>query len=406
MKHTLLILLLLLTASARAQLDNRLFEDRHPLPDSGRLTWDVTGLSYLRDLEYFNDYSDGKTLFGQQLLGRMGYALRPNVYLTGGLMVQKDFGATPVRVRPIFTFRYENAYSVPERYSDTGKVYMSSSKPRRFAILFGTLEGNVQHRQAEPLQDFESIINRRLEEGFQILYKSPKTFLDVWLDWQNMIYRYSPDQEQIQAGATLEQQLAGGASYDGYATGPYLKLLGQGRTFHKGGQLDTTQNKPGIATLYMGAGGLRAGVNMGIRAWVEGLAFAGGGFSDNPAFPKQAQQGRAFLGTVAVALPPGYPSALRGITLMGNYWQAKDFYVPGGASIYSSVSGRIGMENQLVNRNRKLFIGRLFWERELSGPAVTSSIRLETFTDLDRHKTDLALSLYFIFRIGGVAVRN
>ena len=222
MKHIFLALFLLLALSARAQLDNRLFEDRHPLPDSGRLMWNVTGFSYLRDLEYFNDYSDGKTLFGQQLLGRLGYALRPNIYLTGGMMVQKDFGAAPVRVRPIFTFRYEvNDVLLNCFQKDTSTILVR----RRLSFLFGTLEGYVQHRQVEPLQDFESIINRRLEEGFQILYQTPRTFLDVWLDWQNMIYRYSPDQEQIQAGATLEQQVLGNVG----SGGPYLKLLGQGR---------------------------------------------------------------------------------------------------------------------------------------------------------------------------------
>jgi hypothetical protein len=348
---------------ALAQPDNRAFEERYRLPDSVRFGVQAHAFSFFRNLEYFTPSADGKTLFGQQLSVRGLLRPNPNLTLSGGLYLWKDFGNNTLQaVRPVFTLRYQQNH---------------------FAFLFGTLEGQLSHRQIEPLQDFESVITHRQEEGFQFTYNAPKLWADMWLDWQNMIYRNSPLQEQLQFGLhfrpTLVEQ---GRS----------RLVGviQARAHHQGGQLDTSLSKAPPTTFWALSPGLR--------------------------YEFQANERHSFLVDAyhvkSAAFTSTYPSAIRSgiglyanaqwknpwLSVMASYWHGTGVYVRGGGAMYSSLAQEVRSQaHGILLHTRSILILRLMRDFDL-GSGCILSLRAEPQYDFLLAQIDYNYQLYINFQ--------
>jgi hypothetical protein len=340
-------------------MNNRAFEERYTLPDSSTVGITAHSHSFFRNLEYFTPAADGKTLFGQQLTLRGLYRPSPYVTLSGGAFVWKDFGNPALQdIRPVFTVRYQKNH---------------------FALLFGTLEGHLNHRQIEPLQDFESVITNRQEEGFQFLYNGPKFWADVWLEWQNSIYRYSKEQEQLQVGVNLMPTLHTSDS-------DRVQGILQARAFHRGGQLDTSPKKlPGV-TFWAVSPGVRFDtyINSNNRVQVD-LYIVGTG-SSTTLHPKQVRQGIGFYGNIQ----------WKGkfITTMVSYWDGNGIYIPGGGPMYSSLAQEASAQAKgTVFNNRNLLYLRLIHDINL-GPKSTLSLRAEPQYDLNLRSLDYNYQMY------------
>ena len=361
----ILYLLLLLSGSACAQPDNRAFEERYRMPDSLRYGVQAHAFSFFRNLEYFTPAADGKTLFGQQLSVRG--LLHPTERLTvsGGVYLWKDFGAPGFQqIKPLFTLRYGVG---------------------NFAFIFGNLEGQLAHRQIEPLQDFESVITHRQEEGFQFTYMGPTFWGDVWLDWQNMIYRYSPDQERLQAGVHLRPVITEGSAG---------RLLGvvQARAHHQGGQLDTNIHKMPLTTFWTVAPGLRyEEIPLGrSRFLVDGYYVRSSAITQT--YPEGVRSGNGVYANVQWSHP-----ALR---IMASYWHGQGVYVPGGGPLYSSLAQEVASQaHGLVLAKRDILILRFMKDIDL-GSGCILTLRAEPHYDFGFARLDYNYQLFVNWQPG------
>ena len=382
---------LLLGLNAFAQLDNGAFEERWVAPaeaDSlfrpvnppyyqsqargirpamlnGRLGVFAHSYSYFRNLEYFNPTADGKTLLGEQLQVRAGYVFDSTLMISGGFLGRKDFGTGGIAdVRPTLTVRYRSG---------------------RFRLLFGTIEGNVSHRFIEPMLDYELAITRRIEEGFALQWWGQKTQAELYLDWGQMIYPFEKQQERINVGARIERSLVQGVS-----------IIGQARAYHKGGQLDSSRNKPGLTTIFSPAIGVR--VNMPLLGTAtcfqaETHLLATHGISDSIQLDRRLKAGRAFYGQA------GLGSTQWQVNI--SYWHGRGYYVPGGAPIYSNRAENVLNPGRIQDGTRKLVFLRGQYQWNLSQYRAFATLRAEYIYDLGRSQGDYNYQLYLNIRIGG-----
>ena len=213
-----------------SQLNNTAFYRSTPFyaNQQGDVRLVLDGLGFTKNNEYFNRFADGYTLFGYQFNPRLAYCLSNTVRLDGGIFIRKDFGAPGIyQAQPTFTIRYQK---------------------ERSQLVFGTLQGSLNHRYIEPLYDFERVLNQRVENGVQYLYKSPRLWLDSWINWQRMIYKGSPYQEQIAGGVSAEYQ-----AWQSTDSSTRVVLPLQFTAQHHGGQIDATQLS--LLTVFNVAGG-------------------------------------------------------------------------------------------------------------------------------------------------------
>ncbi|RNI33005.1 hypothetical protein EFA69_00865 [Rufibacter immobilis] len=360
--------------NAVAQLNNKALEQRFPVkPDqTGELQLGLNVLGYQKNNEYFNDIAEGYTLFGYHLNPRLVYFASPNVRIDAGVQVQKDFGTRSYSlVQPTFTIRYEE---------------------NGMALLFGTLEGHLNHGYIEPLYDFERVITNRLENGIQFLLDKPGVKLDAWMDWQRYIRRMDPFQEEVAGGASAEFTLyrtpvALGLEENTPGTETYIGLPLQFTAQHRGGQIDDTELP--LVTLTNVAAGLVIRKNYG-RKVLKALYFQPYvvGWKD---FSNEKQQ--AFKQGGGLYLNAGIDTKYQNVML--SYWRGSGYYAELGGKLFQSVSTNFKAPGY-TEKNRQLLIVRFMHDIKLM-QGLDLTLRLEPFVDFDNPKLEFSNSLYLSF---------
>ncbi|WP_240337004.1 hypothetical protein [Rufibacter psychrotolerans] len=364
----------LASQTAFAQLNNQALEVRQPVkPDqTGELQLGLQALGYQKNNEYFNDIAEGYTLFGYHLNPRLVYFASPTVRIDAGVQVQKDFGTRAYSlVQPTFTIRYEE---------------------NGMSLLFGTLEGNLNHGYIEPLYDFERVITNRLENGLQFLLNKPGVKLDAWIDWQRYLRRMDPFQEEVAGGASAELTLYRtpvqlGSAESGPETETYLGLPLQFTAQHRGGQIDASDLP--LVTFVNAAAGLVIRKNYN-RKVLKALHFQPYvvGWKD---FSNEKNQ--AFRQGTGIYLNAGIDTKYQNVML--SYWQGNGYYAELGGKLFQSVSTNFKSPGY-TNKLRRLFILRLMHDIELM-QGLSLTLRLEPYYDLEQPKLEFSNSLYLNF---------
>ncbi|MEL7005065.1 MAG: hypothetical protein AAFN93_20350 [Bacteroidota bacterium] len=347
-----------------AQLNNRPFEQNISVnaADSNSLFLGVNMLGFSKNNEYFNDIADGFTLFGYQFNPYLSYQPLKNFRLDVGLYLQKDFGTNDFsEIAPTFSLKYQK-----EHYS----------------ILFGTLEGSINHNLIEPLYDFEDVLIDRLENGIQFLYKKDKLQLDAWVDWQNMIFRGDDDQEEVTGGLSANYTFVD-KDYKLYTPVQFV-------VFHRGGQIDLNDDP------------LVTRVNTAI-----GLGFEKP-LSENGFFTKFRTENyyvyyEDFSSQILLAFEDGNAWYLNaslemkhGIEFMTSYWRGNEFISINGGQLYPSISSTVKRPDS-VEEIRELLIFRIFHNIKIADNLYISS-RFEPFYDLQNKEFEFSHGIYLNYR--------
>lgn len=367
--HLIITLLCtLITASiSKAQLSNIAFEDRvGPLPqaDSGQIGIRLSTLGFTKNNEYFNKITDGYTLFGYHLLPTLYYQPAPNFRIDAGAFLHKDFGTKGYyEIQPVFTFRYQHGHH---------------------QLLFGTLEGNVSHRLVEPLQDFESVMLRRLEHGIQWRYAdNSHWWVDAWIDWLKMIYPYSPFKEEVRGGLSCFYSVVQQPQH-------HLQLVAQFTAYHKGGQIDTLRAVPLITDVHF-APGLKYSYTIHGLKLIDGITAEcyAVGYSDR-SFDKirTYKNGYGLYPNLTIHMP---------ITdVMFSYWHGHNYVNNFGGRLYPTLSNNLWNPGYEDNP-RQLLIIRFMKDFKLFSDCFLST-RFEPFFDLKTGSFEFSHGLYFNFR--------
>ncbi|MBR9860165.1 hypothetical protein GYB22_05350 [bacterium] len=203
----------LVNSSVFAQLDNSFFDlDKYDQPlDSSHLQFEFDNLSYFRNTEYSSLVDKGSTFPGFHLLPYVKYSFNKNAELSAGLFLRYDFGNPQIKtLEPYFKFKY--------------RLWGHD-------LIFGNLEGSVQHRLIEPLFDYEYAVTNRMEHGLQIKYPGKHIDYDFWIDWQKTIYQDDPFNEIFFGGLNLYVNPI-------VTESTKLKLNTQFLTVHSAGEID------------------------------------------------------------------------------------------------------------------------------------------------------------------------
>ena len=149
--------------------------------DSSHLLFHFDNMSYFRNAEYLSPVDKGSTYIGFQVLPYVQYSINEKCQIYGGVNLRYDFGNPEIRsIEPYFKFTYEDVL--------------------KHNIVFGSLNGTLQHRMIEPLYDYEKAITDRFEQGLQIIKPGKTLEYDIWIDWHDMIYENDPKNERFIAG--------------------------------------------------------------------------------------------------------------------------------------------------------------------------------------------------------------
>jgi hypothetical protein len=365
-RHFIAILfsvMLLFPSLSMGQLNNKYFYNDSRIDSaynkSLRIGLDVMG--FVRNNEYFNNILQGYTLFGYQFMPYLSLFPAKNFRLDGGVFLLRDFGGHNFRqVAPYLRLKYS---------------------VKNFSLIFGNIDGALNHRLVEPVFDFERVINNRLEQGLQVKWDSEKLFIDSWVNWENF----------IQFGDTTQEIFTAGISGD-------LTLTRRGRLLltvpaqivarHHGGQINVS-NAP-VYTVYNSAIGLKIKYDLSRTGFFRSMLFDGFyvNYSGDPSVLSiPYSRGNGYLFNLV--------SATRYFDFYITYWHGHDYYSPLGMPMYQSVSYDYENDHH-TEPYRDLVFLRFFYERELT-EGLRMSFRFEPVYDLRNNILDHSEALYLIF---------
>jgi hypothetical protein len=324
-----------------AQLNNEVFENRFIISetDSSKLFLGLNFLGFGKNNEYFDTTVEGYTLFGYQLNPYLSYHLAPHVRLDAGIYAHKDFGNN--------------------EYTSTQPTLSLKIKRKNVAVIFGTLEGSVNHRLIEPLYNFERLLTNRIENGAQFLWMREDLFLDTWVDWNKMIYFNDPEQEVITGGVSFNKRFLSG---DFHVDVP-LQLS----VYHRGGQIDQNPN-PVLTTTNLAVGvGLEKEGNGGIKNY---------GLKSYFTWYNASSDELGFKDGSGLFLNP-YVNTSFGLTIMGSYWRGDQYLSKLGGVLYTSIP-EVGAVR--LDETREWLMLRFLYDINIAD-GLTLTLRAQPFYD-------------------------
>ncbi|MDQ8004800.1 MAG: hypothetical protein REI64_08385 [Pedobacter sp.] len=346
---------------AQAQLNNNYLYNRIRPADS--LTHEIHlnfyNFNYVRNYEYSNDFHDGYTLYGTQIEPQVTYYAHPNLAITAGAYLRKDFGNERglYDAKPLFNVKYSK---------------------KDLTLVFGSLEGNIQHNYIDPLYNFERKITTPVEYGTQLLIDKEKFSLDAWIAWEKMIYRSDAAKERIAGGFTSDITLV-------KSNGWKLSIPAQALIYHTGGQIDVLNEIP-LSTLLNAASGFTLSKNIGYhikQVYTNNYIAA---YKDN-----SPTKTRAYRGGFGLWLNAGADT--RWGNLAASYWQGNQFITIKGMPLYQSVSENLNNFGFTADKRRILML-RYQYQRELL-PNLFLDVRFEPHFDLDNAEKNLQFNQSF-----------
>jgi len=320
----------------------------------------IQNLNFMKNNEYSNVMFDGYTLFGYQLNPQLGYQISKHLSIEGGIFIAKDFGNRNfTEVSPTFSLRYYK---------------------NNFKMIFGNIDGSLNHQLIEPLYNFERVINNRLEYGAQFTLNKKRFDFDAWVNWLNMIYRSSNEKEKIFGGLS--------ANFFKYQNEKWeFRLPVQGVVVHEGGQIDTLNTGSRSDVNY--AAGIvvsrkyRSKIIKNLYLDARYVVRANNYFAG----PVNIQsRGSGFLGNIGM-------KAAYQTDIMLSYWYCDDYYNEFGGDLYSSKSRTVAYSSYYSERIRELLILRATKKIDLA-KGVKLTLRVEPYYDFRDAQFEYSYGFY------------
>ncbi|TKB97449.1 hypothetical protein [Pedobacter cryotolerans] len=364
-KNLLFAFIILLSFAAKAQFNNDAIFNRIRPADSldKELHFNFYNFNYVRNYEYSNKFHDGYTLYGTQLEPQLVYYANPNLAITAGAYLRKDFGNEGIYdAQPLFSLKYHK---------------------KDLTLIFGSLEGNIQHNYIEPIYNFERKITTPIEYGTQLLVEKEKFRLDSWIAWQKMIYRGDAAKEEIVGGLITETDVLKTENWK-------LTIPVQFLAYHQGGQIDVLKDIP-LTTLFNGAAGFKLHKKIGYRikeVFTDNYLAVYKDFSPTKV--------RAYQGGFGLWLNAGMETKWG--SLVASYWKGNKFITIKGMPLYQSVSETLYDEG-FTQSSRNILALRYVYQKQLI-PNLYLDVRFEPHVDLDNSDTNLQFnhSLFLTYK--------
>lgn len=330
-----------------AQLDNSYLINNIRPSDSltKEFHLNVGSFNYVRNYEYTNAFHDGYTLYGTQFLPHLTYYAHPNLAITAGAYLRKDFGDdTGLRDgQLLFNVKYSK---------------------KDLTLVFGSLEGNINHGYIEPIYNFERRITNPVEYGTQLLIEKKHFDLDAWIAWQKMIYKGDAAKEEIIGGFTTAAKAIKNKRWS-------LNFPAQMLVYHQGGQIDVLNGIP-VTTLFNGAFGVtlsKAFEGDVKEIYTKNYLAAYKDFSSTKV--------RAYQQGLGLWLNAGVNTVWGNFS--GSYWKGNKFLTIKGMPLYQSISETIDNAGYTEDKRNILTIRYQYLKQLL--PNLYLDVRFEPHFD-------------------------
>ena len=315
---------------------------------------------FFKNNEYFSPVAVGQTLPGVASTLALGYQVSGKFKAELGAYAVKYSGRDPLENLQTF-------------------VRLQYALAPNFNMVLGNIYGGVNHRLIEPLYQWERQYTDSPESGMQFVLHANRWFADAWVDWQYFIQRGDSVPEALTFGTSAKWRITGDDSR--FSLTAPLQLL----IHHHGGQIDTS-DEPMIVT-----GNLATGLcaRMDFDQWIKSVGFdvyvAGywDRYEDKTSRPYK--KGWGVYPVLNMDMSP--------LKFMLGYWHAHQFYAFEGEPLFGSFDP-YHTQQQLPTRN--LLTCKFIFEKLLL-KSVIMGAQLETYTDLNRGKTDYSFGVHLRF---------
>lgn len=294
------LLLVLISASINAETDT--------IPaDKAILSFRFKNINFLRDNEYANPITEGYTLLGYFIQPTFVYSPLKRLEITLGVQILNYAGTDKIRTPMlIFSTKYKIA--------------------KNTSLIFGALDGCDKHRMDDPNYYAEKLYTNYTENGIRIVTEKEKLFNDIWVNWENFIFKGDTTREIFQVGESfnyISPRFLG--RFD-------LEIPVQVIFRHLGGQISDYPEH--VETFCNGSAGLRINYSLGDgkygRVAIEYQQFR--------------FQYVSAHGNIGIKYGDAHWLRLhynfRSFYFGSYYWKGHNFYAPEGNPIYSSISER------------------------------------------------------------------
>jgi len=182
------------------------------------LNFKIENSNFLKNNEYFNDIIQGYTLIGWFLNTKLTYYPVKNAKIETGFHFLKYSGINDLtQIVPTLSFQYKAGKSTN--------------------IILGTLYGSTNHEMIEPIFRYEYFFTDNVENGLQFLFDTKIYKGDIWINWQQFIFKGDDEQEIFTLGLSNKFFI----NPNNFKHQFYIPL--QSVFLHKGGQINETNKK-------------------------------------------------------------------------------------------------------------------------------------------------------------------
>ena len=320
----------------------------------------IRNINFIRNNEYFNPVVEGYTLIGYFIQPALIYCPTDKLNIELGTHILNYAGSDKtIRPQMVFSTTYNFAQNA--------------------SLTMGTLNGSDKHRLLDPHFDYERLYKNYAENGLELLTKNDRIFNDIWISWENFIFKGDTTREVFTAGESFNYVSPFVAeSFN-------IELPLQFQFKHYGGQIS---NYPSHVITYFN---MSAGIKLNAR-------LAGGRLgSVSAAYDHFVFKELTAKGDIGITRGTGNWFRLiynyKNIGLSSSYWKSADFFAPNGNPIYSSVS----------DYNTGLIIsGRSLWTNSVTLSAAPYKyfnlyFRFDLYYDTNLKHFDNSLTLHLSF---------
>ena len=181
-KNIFIILIQIFFAGNIYSQDNSIFLTYNEVKDTNeyKLFFDFKSTSFLKNNEYF-EIIRGWTGIGFMLKPQLTYQPTKTTKIEAGYFLEKFSGRSSF-YKPLPLFRIKQKLS------------------KSLEVVMGHLYGNLNHKLAEPMFQFDRYYSDNVEYGIQFLFNNKYFESDLWINWEKFIFYNDPFKEEFILG--------------------------------------------------------------------------------------------------------------------------------------------------------------------------------------------------------------
>ncbi len=362
-KQFLICLLFWGSLSAMGQNEYHLFKYYEAFrPDStGNFYLAVDNVNFFKNNEYKGDITTGYTLTGAWL--------RPKVVYYPDAKLRMEFGGNVLK------------YNGRDEYYHLSPWFNVHYQPtEKIAVILGNLNSDRNHNLPEFLAAPEMFLSAKPETGLQAKYNSNRFTADLWIDWQQLIFKGDPYKERFAFGTVFNWKI-----FEKNNTSLSFPMAFYG--LHQGGEIDTA---PGLAESYItvtpGLSFKKNLLDKTFKSWSLNTNFSLSTYPKDNLISKESK-GWGFYATGNIDTRFG------GLTLA--YWHGHQYYTPQGEPLYQNLS-KTGTE---MIPNNELIDLKYHYFHEIM-PDTFFGFVLDYYYDTINKQTMNSEALYLIVNFG------